>query len=178
MLLAGLSVSIWAASECNRWYWSQWWWWWWWSGIVILMTRCHWMDLAAWFHDNCMLCWTQWLILAALDLQRYKDTCWQCTAVSCTTLLSPKCDTRFDLMHNNEAPIRNPALVWYGMVRCVKVWSGEFEWQSCLVWFGALNEWFIIRVIWTNCKKHGRAIVSPLRHFTLYIYFLQQIVPD
>ena len=36
----------------------------------------------------------------------------------------------------------------------------EFEWKWRLVWFAALNEWLIIRVIWPKCKNCGRTIVQ------------------
>ena len=43
---------------------------------------------------------------------------------------------------------------------CCMYGLAEFEWKWRLVWFAALNEWLIIRVIWPKCKNCGRTIVQ------------------
>ena len=74
---------------------------------------------------------------SALDLLRYKDTCWHCTAIalSCTALhyvAGPK--ACFDLMHNNETPIRNLAMVRYGRMRQSMVWRVWMTIALGMVW--------------------------------------------
>ena len=54
-----------------------------------------------------------------------------------------------------------PLFIWKSWTQhCCMYGLAEFEWKWRLVWFAALNEWLIIRVIWPKCKNCGRTIVQ------------------